>query len=91
LGLSANLGLLTYGTPRRDVFGGRDNGERLPAISGYVLPGIGIIRGAHALTLSVPVRAYMNFRPSFVDAAAGIPGGGGLARHLLLASYAVRF
>ncbi|MFL5615196.1 MAG: hypothetical protein ACJ796_16130 [Gemmatimonadaceae bacterium] len=90
LGLSANLGVLAYGTPRRDVFGGRDNGERLPAISGYVSPGIGITRGAHTITFSLPVRAYMNFRPSFVDAAAGIPGGGGLARRLILLSYSVR-
>ena len=91
LGLSANLGVLAYGTPRRDVFGGRDHGERLPAISGYLAPGIGITRGAHTLTFSVPVRAYMNFRPSLVDAAAGSLGGGGLARRLVLVSYAVRF
>jgi hypothetical protein len=91
LGLSANLGVLAYGTPRRDVFGGRENGERLPAISGYVAPGIGITRGGHTLTFSVPVRAYMNFRPSLVDAEVGIPGGGGLARRIILASYAVRF
>jgi len=90
LGLSANVGVLAYGTPRRDVFGGRDNGERLPAISGYVSPGIGITRGAHTVTFSLPVRAYMNFRPSLVDAAAGLPGGGGLARRLILLSYTVR-
>jgi len=90
LGLSANVGVLVYGTPRRDVFGGHDNGERLPAISGYVSPGIGITRGAHTLTFSLPVRAYMNFRPSLVDAAAGQPGGGGLARRLILLSYSVR-
>ncbi|MGZ3464672.1 MAG: hypothetical protein ACXWMP_14295 [Gemmatimonadaceae bacterium] len=91
LGLSLNLGLLAYGTPRRDLIGGRDNGNRLPATVGYVSPGIGIVRGANAFTLSVPVRAYMNFLPSYVDAAAGRSGGGGLARHLILASYAVRF
>ena len=91
LGVSANLGALAYGTPRRDVFGGRDNGERLPAISGYISPGLGITRGGHTLTVSVPLRAYMNFRPSFVDDAAGQPGGGGLARRLLLVSYSVRF
>jgi hypothetical protein len=91
LGLSANLGVLAYGTPRRDVFGGRDDGERFPAISGYVSPGLGVTRGANTLTFSVPVRAYMNFRPSLVDAAAGSPGGGGLARRLILVSYSVRF
>jgi hypothetical protein len=91
LGLSANLGVLSYGTPRRDLIGGRDDGQRLPAIVGYVSPGVGITRGAHTLTLSVPLRAYMNFRRSYLDAAAGATGGGGLARHLILASYSVRF
>jgi len=91
LGLSANLGALAYGTPRRDVIGGRDDGQRLPATVAYVSPGIGITRGAHTITLSVPVRAYMNFRRSYFDVSAGLPGGGGLARHLILSSYTVRF
>jgi len=91
LGLSVNLGALAYGTPRRDVFGGREDGERLPAIVGYVSPGIGITRGVHTITFSVPVRAYMNFRQSYFDQSAGLPGGGGLARHLILSSYTVRF
>ena len=91
LGLSVNLGALAYGTPRRDLIGGRDNGERLPAIAAYASPGIVIRRGAHTLTLSVPVRAYMDFRPSFVDETAGAPGGGGLARRLILTSYSIRF
>jgi hypothetical protein len=91
LGLSVNLGALAYGTPRRDVFGGRDNGHRLPATVGYLSPGFGVTRGAHTITISVPLRVYMNFLPSYVDAAAGRLGGGGLARHLVLSSYAVRF
>jgi hypothetical protein len=91
LGLSVNLGVLAYGTPRADLIGGRDKGERLPAIAAYASPGIGISRGVHTLTLSVAVRAYMDFRPSYVDETAGAPGGGGLARRLLLTSYAIRF
>ena len=91
LGLSVNVGALAYGTPRRDVFGGRDGGHRLPATVGYVSSGVGFTRGAHTVTFSVPVRAYMNFRPSYVDEAAGKLGGGGLAQHLILASYVVRF
>jgi hypothetical protein len=82
---------MAYGTPRRDVFGGADHGERLPAISGYLSPGVGITRGIQTFTVSVPLRGYMNFRPSFVDDAAGISGGGGLARRFALVSYAVRF
>ena len=91
LGLSVNLGALAYGTPRRDLIGGRDDGERLPMTVVYAAPGVGITRGAHTLTLSVPLRAYMNFRPSYVDDAAGARGGGGLARRLILSSYTMRF
>jgi hypothetical protein len=91
LGLSLNLGALAYGTPRRDVIGGRDNGNRLPATVGYVSPGLGITRGAHTFTFSVPRRVYMNFLPSYADAAAGRSGGGGLARHMILTSYTARF
>jgi hypothetical protein len=58
---------------------------------GYASAGVGFTRGAHTFTLSVPVRVYMNFSPSYIDAAAGRPGGGGLAQHLILSSYSVRF
>jgi hypothetical protein len=91
LGLSVNLGALAYGTPRRDVIGGRDDGQRLPMTVVYASPGVGITRGAHTITFSVPVRAYMNFRPSYVDDATGFHGGGGLARRLILSSYTMRF
>lgn len=91
LGLSANLGVMAYGTPRRDVIGGRDDGQRLPATVAYASPGIGITRGAHTITVSVPLRVYMNFRRSYFDESAGLIGGGGLARHLILSSYSVRF
>lgn len=91
LGLSVNLGAIVYGTPRRDLIGGRESGERLPAIAAYASPGIGITRGSHTLTFSVPVRAYMDFRPSYIDETAGAPGGGGLARRLILTSYSVRY
>lgn len=91
MGLSVNLGAVAYGTPRRDVIGGRDDGQRLPMTVVYASPGIGITRGAHTFTFSLPMRTYMNFRPSYVDEAAGVRGGGGLARHLILSSYSVRF
>jgi hypothetical protein len=90
-GLSVNLGVLAYGTPRRDLIGGRDNGERLPAIAAYTSPGIGVTRGGQTFSLSVPIRTYMSFPPSYVDANAGAPGGGGLARRLVISSYSIRF
>jgi hypothetical protein len=73
------------------VIGGRDDGQRLPMTVLYVSPGLGITRGAHTVTFSLPVRAYMNFRPSYLDQAAGATGGGGLARQLIVSSYSVRF
>jgi hypothetical protein len=91
LGLTLNLGALAYGTPRRDVIGGRDDGQRLPMMVVYTSPGIGITRGAHVFTFSVPLRTYMNFRPSYVDDATGFHGGGGLARRLFLSSFTTRF
>jgi len=91
LGLSVSLGALAYGTPRRDLIGGRDDGQRLPMVVVYASPGIGITRGAQTITVSLPMRAYMNFRPSYVDDATGFHGGGGLARRLFLSSYTVRF
>lgn len=91
IGLSVNLGALAYGTPRRDLIGGRDAGNRLPATVGYASPGIGLGRGAQTITVSAPVRVYMDFLPSYADDAVGKPGGGGLARHLWLMSYTIRF
>lgn len=91
LGFSVSLGALFYGTPRQDLIGGRDQGARLPATAGYLSPGIGLIRGAHAMTFSVPIRVYMDFQTSYLDDAAGRPGGGGLSRRLILSSYSVRF
>ena len=90
-GLSATMGMLFYGTPRQDLVGGRDPGARLPAIVGYLSPGLSVTRGGHALTFSVPIRAYKDFQTSYLDEAANRPGGGGLSRRLILSSYSVRF
>lgn len=90
-GVSLTLGTLLYGTPRQDLIGGPDDGARLPATVGYFSPGLGVTRGRHALTFSVPLRVYMDFQPSYAEEAAGRPGGGGLSRSIILTSYAVRF
>lgn len=39
---------------------------------------------------SVPLRAYMDFQPSFAEESAG-RSGGGLSRSIILTTYAVRF
>lgn len=86
-----SLGGRLDGTARSDLVDHNESGFRRPAVVGYVEPGLTITRGAHALALSVPIRAWMNFRPAYVDIAKGRRGGGDLANHLLLASYTVTF
>ena len=90
-GLSASLGVRFDGTPQRDLIGGSDSGNRLPARVGYADPGVTFNVGATTLSLSVPIRIYYDFPPSNVDLAAGAPGGGGLSKYQVIASYAVRF
>lgn len=91
LGVSASLGVRFDGTTRRDLIGGRDDGFRRPAVVGYLDPGVALVRGNHAVTASVPLRIYKNFRRSYLDEQKGRPGGGDLARRLLLLSYARTF
>jgi hypothetical protein len=91
-GVSVSLGGRLDGTTKRDLIGGGAHvGFRRPAIVGYVDPGLSVTRGSRSFTLNVPVRAYKNFRPSYVDFATGKLGGGGLATHLILASFSQRF
>lgn len=90
-GLSASLGWRVDGTMRRDLFGGRDLAFRRPAIAGYIDPGLSLARGRDRFTVSVPVRAYKNFRRSYADVERGRPGGGDLANRLIFAEYTRRF
>ena len=91
-GLSASLEVLVNGTPRRDLLGGANgDGYRLPATVGYMNPAIQVTRGVHRFTLGVPLRVYKNFKPSYVEQAAGQLGGGGLAKYMILAQYILRF
>jgi hypothetical protein len=91
-GLSLSLGGRLDGTTRRDLIGGRDEGFRRPAVVVYLDPGIALNRQSQTLALTVPLRIYKNFRPSYLDpAVTGKPGGGGLATSLLFVSFAQRF
>ena len=91
-GLTASIEGLFIGTPRRDLIGGKDgDGHRLPANAGYLNPAVQLNQGVHLVTFGVPIRVYKDFKPSYLDVAAGKPGGGGLAKYSLLAQYVVRF
>lgn len=90
-GFNVNLDARFGGTTRRDLIGGKDDGFRLPATTGYVAPALELIRGAHTISLSIPVLVYKNFQPSYVDVQAGKLGGGGLAKHVVLVGYSLRF
>jgi len=89
--VSASLGLREDGTTRRDLFGGRDLLYRAPARVGYVDNGVLAVKGRYALSLSVPLRVYQNYRLSDADIALGRPGGGGLARYLVLTEFSRRY
>lgn len=90
-GVSASLGFRFDGTPRRDLIGGKDLFDRLPATAGFVEPGVTFTRGRHTISLSIPLRTYMNFRPSYLDASLSDPGGGGLSHYLVFFDYSARF
>jgi hypothetical protein len=91
-GISLSLGGRVDATTKRDLIGGGAHvGFRRPGTVGYVDPGLSVTRGSRTLALFIPVRAYKNYRPSYVDLATGSAGGGGLARYLILASFSQRF
>jgi len=90
-GLSTSLGLRFDGTPVGDVFGGKDNSQRFPAIGGFAEPGLSLNIGRHNLQMTVPVRIYQDYVRSAIDVATGAPGGGGMTRYMLVTSYSVRF
>ncbi len=89
-GLSASFGPRLDGIPRRDVIGG-DEGFRRPGYSLYLEPGVTLPQRRGTFTLSVPIRVHQNFQRSLVDIQLNKPGGGDLARYLILAGYSWRF
>jgi hypothetical protein len=90
-GLSTSLGLRFDGTPVSDVFGGKDNYQRLPAVGGFAEPGLSLNIGRNNLQMTVPLRIYQDYRRSAVDVATGATGGGGMTKYQLVTSYSVRF
>jgi hypothetical protein len=91
-GISVSLGARVDATTKRDLIGGgAHEGFRRPGTVGYLDPGLSVTRGSRTFALSIPVRAYKNYRPSYVDLALGSAGGGGLAKYLILAAFSQRF
>jgi hypothetical protein len=88
--VAVSLGGRIDGIPLHDVVG-KSDGFRRPVIIGYVDPGVSFTRGRETFGLSVPVRAYVNFRASSIDRQLGNSGGGDLARTLFFANYQHRF
>jgi hypothetical protein len=88
--LVAALGARLDGIPIHDLIGGSD-GFRRPAIMGSVEPSISITRGDDTYSVTVPVRAYYNFRKGLVDRRLGTSGGGDLARVTTFLRYQHRF
>ena len=89
-GISVSLGGRIDGIPLKDVVGESD-GFRRPATLGYVEPGITLVRGRDTYSLAVPIRVYVNLRPSMIDRQLGFSGGGDLAAAPIFLSYQHRF
>lgn len=89
-GLSASLGTRMDGIPIHDIVGG-SNGFRRPGYSLYLDPGVAIAWRRGVLTVNLPLRIHQNFKRSLTDIQEGTPGGGDLARYLIVVGYSVRF
>lgn len=89
--VSASLGWREDATTKRDLFGGSDLQFRAPAIVGYLDNGLSLVKGRHAISLSVPIRVYQNYRQSDADVALNRQGGGDLARYLVLVEFSRRY
>jgi len=87
-GVSVNAGVRVDGIPLRDLIGGGDNGFRRPGFTTFVDLGVAVTGAKNAVTFSVPVRVYQNFKP---DLTPGHPVGGDLAKYLLYMNYTRRF
>lgn len=89
-GIALSLGGRVDGIPLEDLVGESD-GFRRPATLGFVEPGISLVRGTDAYSLSVPILVYANLRPSMIDRRFGFAGGGDLAEAPIFLSYQHRF
>jgi hypothetical protein len=87
-GVTANAGTRIDGIPLRDLIGGGDSGFRRPGYTAFVDLGVAVTGAKNAVTFSVPVRAYQDFKP---DLTQGHPVGGDLATYLIYVNYTRRF
>jgi hypothetical protein len=89
-GLSANLGIRIDGIPLSDLVGG-SNGFRRPGYSLYLDPGVSYVLGHSVFTFNIPVKVHQDFMRSPIDVQLNRPGGGDLAKYLIIAQYSIRF
>jgi hypothetical protein len=89
-GFSFSIGPRIDGMPVHDLIGG-SSGFRRPGYSLFVDPGVGLTLGRSTFAINVPVRVYQNYERSIADIQHNTPGGGDLARFLVIAEYSFRF
>lgn len=89
-GLSFALAARVEGVPVRDLFGDSD-GFRRPGIAVSVEPTIIYTRGAHNISVSVPVAVYRNRWKSVPDERDNTHGDAAFADYLILFNYSYRF
>jgi len=89
-GVGLTLGGRMEGVPTRDLSGG-SAGFRRPGYSFSVEPGASLTRGAHTVSLFVPVALHRNRQRSVPEIVNGEHGDAAFADWVLLAAWARRF
>lgn len=88
-GLGVWLGGRLEGVPADDLIGS-SAGFRRPGYAVSVEPGMSYTRGAHSLSLAVPIAVYRNRVRSYSDELDGRHGDAAFADYLVMASYTLR-
>ena len=89
-GFTVGLGGRIEGVPVHDLFGSSE-GFRRPGYAVSVEPSIAWTRGAHSLSLAVPIAVQRNRQQSVPDIARGSHGDAAFADYVLLFGYWQRF
>lgn len=90
IGMTGDLAFRAEGVPAEDLVGS-SNGFRRPGYAIYIEPGLNLQRGAHRLSVNIPVAIQRNRVRSVTDRLDGRHGDAAFADSLFLLTYSVRW
>ncbi|MCA1799015.1 MAG: hypothetical protein LC632_06020 [Xanthomonadaceae bacterium] len=90
LGMTGDLAIRAEGVPAEDLIGD-SNGFRRPGYAVYIEPGLNLQKGAHRLSLNVPVTIHRNRVRSVTDRLDDRHGDAAFADSLFLMTYSARW